>query len=106
MKQFSAPKDEVDSKRILAVLLVVVLCVGILALHAVTFMVLWNWHVAPLGVKEINAWHALGLICVAGALRRKSINKDDDLDDWRWMKFGAAVPLFLLAIGYLAKEMM
>jgi hypothetical protein len=35
-------------------------------IRAVTFLVLWGWFIAPLGVSDLNIWWSLGLMTAVG----------------------------------------
>lgn len=53
-------------------LLAMVLIIGGLVLYySWAFYTLWNWFVAPLGVQEINMWHAYGIMMFLGLFTNK-----------------------------------
>ena len=57
---------------ILTALIIMVLVIGGLVLYyAWAFNTLWNWFIAPLGISEINMWHAYGIMMFFGLFTNK-----------------------------------
>ncbi len=62
-----------------------VLLFGLL-LHAYFLLLLWHWFVMPLGVRDINYWHAAGLSAMFSYLRGSQLQNKENRDYYDWVK--------------------
>lgn len=86
--------------------------IGSVALHAVTFWMLWNWFIAPLGTPAISLPHAVGISLTIGLITARLASQstvEKLLDDegstvirlWKGIATNYFISGFALIFGWL-----
>lgn len=92
------------TRQVVYPLLFLLASVPIMLWHGLVLSWLWRDFVVPLGVPEVNAWHAAGLVLVIGWLTHNDDQRDRPWDLERLMLgIGAGLlsPLIVLGAGAL-----
>lgn len=92
---------------------VVLLTFPLTLLKSWVFIKLWGWFVVPMGVQQIEFWHAFGLLVIVNLIVSKVDykSKKDKEDSDNYEAAGAYIglylgPLFALLIGWIASGLM